>query len=63
MELRIDNNVNPNKFWSKKDLPELRSMSKRFDKPFLEYYSDNELLDLMNKVAVSNKKTNNKNIV
>ena len=63
MELRIDNNVNPNKFWNKKDLPELRSMSKRFDKPFLEYYSDYELLDLMNKVAVSNKKTNNKNIV
>lgn len=63
MELRIDNNVDPNKFWSKKDLPELRSMSKRFDKPFLEYYSDNELLDLMNKVAVNNKKTNNKNNV
>ena len=63
MELRIDNNVDPNKVWGKKDLPELRGMSKRFDKPFLGYYSDSELLDLMNKVAISDKKTNNKNIV
>ena len=62
MELRLDNNVDPNKVWGKKDMPNLRKMSKR-DLYFLNHLEDNQLLDLMNKVAVNNKKTNNKNIV
>jgi len=62
MELRLDNNVDPNKVWGKKDMPNLRKMSKR-DLYFLDHLEDNQLLDLMNKVAVNNKKTNNKNII
>lgn len=62
MELRLDNNVDPNKVWGKKDMPNLRKMSTR-DLYFLDHLEDNQLLDLMNKVAVNNKKTNNKNIV
>ncbi len=58
MELRLDNNVDPNKVWYKKDIPELRKMTDRTE-VFLDYYTDDELLDLMNKVATNVSKNNN----
>lgn len=61
-QLRMDEDVNPNKIWEEKDLPDLRSKATRFDGVFLEYLSNKQLLRLMNEVA-DNKTSPNKNII
>ena len=52
MELRINNNINPNKVFKEKDLPGLKKKTSRtFESGFLEHVPDEELLDLLNNVA------------
>jgi len=61
MQLRINNNIDPNKVFMKKDLPKLKKMvdkqgaSGMFG---LEIYKDKELLRLMNEVADSGTEDN-----
>jgi hypothetical protein len=51
MELRINNNINPNKIFKKEDIPSLKKKTSRFGEVFLEHIPDEELLDLLNNVA------------
>ena len=62
MELRINNNINPNKIFKKEDIPSLKKKTSRFGEVFLEHVPDKELLDLLNNVA-SNNDSNTKNYV
>lgn len=53
MQLRLDNNFNPNDIWTKKDLEYVRKLSIKNNYE-LDQYSDDQLLFLLNNVASNN---------